>query len=377
MRVDGYSVFISADHFSYRAVGLSASSALDSNQNFKSDESSKSQAVEDVIYTKTDNQDFLIKELSASLLNSIAKSTKNMESFELSATYAEAEALNFNTSAYVKSGDKEIAVELSVSLSRSFVQHVNISDVKALQDPLILNLEGSFPSLSSKTFAFDIDSDGEKDQISMLSRNNGFLALDKNSNGIVDNGGELFGAKSGNGFEELRLYDDDKNGWIDENDKIFDKLRIWNKSEGKDELIALGEVGIGAIFLGDISTPFELKTPSSEQLGVMRRSSFFLFENGRSSLISQLDLAVSKTSQTQTLTSVNESIKKFQGINFYKTESNENGDSMQKQLEKLQKILKSLEQKLSQAKDEEKPPLQAQIGAIYSQMMALLSKELK
>lgn len=377
MRVEGYSVFMSADHFSYKGSAINTSSVLDSNQNFKSGESLKSQAVEDIVHTKAENQDFLIKELSASLLNSIANSTKSRDRFELSATYVEAEALNFNTAAYIKSGDKEITVELSVSLSRSFVQQVSISDAKTLQDPLILNLDGSLPSLSSRTFSFDIDSDGEKDQISMLERNNGFLALDKNSNGIIDNGNELFGTKSGNGFEDLRLYDEDKNGWIDENDKIFDKLRIWNKSEGKDELVALGEVGIGAIFLGDISTPFELKTLSNEQLGAMRRSSFFLFENGRSSLISQIDLALSKTSQTQTLTNVNESIKKFQGISLYKTESKESGDSMEKQLEKLQKVLKSLEQKLSEAKDEEKPPLQAQIGAIYSQMMALLSKELK
>lgn len=377
MRVDGYSVFMSADHFSYKGSAMNASSVLDSNQNFKSDESSKSRAVEDVIYTKKENQDFLIKELSASLLNTIAQNTKNKESFELSATYVEAEALHFNTAASIKSGDKEITVELSVSLSRSFVQQVNISDAKALQDPLILNLEGSLPSLSSKTFSFDIDSDGEKDQISMLGRNNGFLALDKNANGIIDDGSELFGAKSGNGFEELRLYDNDKNGWIDENDKIFDKLRIWNKSEGTDALIALGEVGIGAIFLGDIATPFDLKTLSNEQLGAMRRSSFFLFENGKSSLISQIDLAISQTDQTQALTSIHESVKKFQGIHLYKAESKESGDSMQKQLEKLQKILKSLEQKLSEAKDEEKPPLQAQIGAVYSQMMALLAKEVK
>jgi hypothetical protein len=379
MRVEGYSIFMGVDHFNYRGSAINASLASGSNESFKSDESSKSQAVNDVGYLNKENKDPLIKELSASLLKSIANSTKSRDGFELSTTYVEAQALNFSTSAYVKSGDKEMEFELNVSLSRSFVQQtrININDAKALQDPLILNLEGSFPSLSSKTFSFDIDSDGEEDQISMLERNNGFLALDKNSNGTIDNGNELFGAKSGNGFEELRVYDDDKNGWIDENDKIFDKLRIWNKSEGKDELIALGEVGIGAIFLGDVSTPFEFKTLSNEQLGVMRKSSFFLFENGSSSLISQIDLSVSKTSQRELFTGVNENIKKLQGINLYKTETKEIDDSMEKQLEKLQKILKSLEQKLSTASDDEKPALQAQIGAIYSQMMALISKELK
>jgi hypothetical protein len=251
-----------------------------------------------------------------------------------------------------------------------------MGDVKAFQDPLILDFSGSFASLSSKTFAFDIDSDGKEDQISMLNQGSGFLALDKNSNSVIDNGGELFGAKSGNGFGELRAYDDDKNGWIDENDKIFNKLRIWKKSQSNDELIALGQAGIGAIFLGDISTPFELKTLSNEQLGAMRKSSFFLFENGQAGVISQIDLAVSKESENENglLLSAKESIKKFQGIHSYKTEAKDSGDSMDKTLEKLQKVLESLETKLSNAKDEEKPSLQAQIGAIYSQMMSLVSK---
>ncbi|MDP2894050.1 MAG: hypothetical protein Q8N78_06795 [Sulfurimonas sp.] len=251
-----------------------------------------------------------------------------------------------------------------------------MGDVKAFQDPLILDFSGSFASLSSKTFAFDIDSDGKEDQISMLKEGSGFLALDKNLNSVIDNGSELFGAKSGNGFGELRAYDDDKNGWIDENHKIFNKLRIWKKSQNNDELIALGQAGIGAIFLGDISTPFELKTLSNEQLGAMRKSSFFLFENGKAGVISQIDLAVSKESENENrlLLSAKESIKKLQGIHSYKTEAKDSGDSMDNALEKLQKILESLETKLSSAKDEEKPSLQAHIGAIYSQMMSLVSK---
>lgn len=378
MRVDGYNIFMGVEHFSYKSATMQVSNRSSSEENFKSDESSKTPMISDFSLIRDKNEDLVIKDLSASLLKSISEKTKGRDSFELSATYVEAEALNFSTTAYVKSGDREIAFELNVSLSRSFVQQINISmgDVKAFQDPLILDFSGSFASLSSKTFAFDIDSDGKEDQISMLKEGSGFLALDKNSNSVIDNGSELFGAKSGNGFGELRAYDDDKNGWIDENDKIFNKLRIWKKSQNNDELIALGQAGIGAIFLGDISTPFELKTLSNEQLGAMRKSSFFLFENGQAGVISQIDLAVSKESENENrlLLSAKESIKKLQGIHSYKTEAKDSGDSMDKALEKLQKILESLETKLSSAKDEEKPSLQAQIGAIYSQMMSLVSK---
>lgn len=380
MRIDGYSVFMNMEHFSYKSQSLQVSGASSSKENFSSNESSKSSIVSDVTSSAIKNKDGIVKDLSAALLKSISERTKRRDSVEISSTYIEAEALNFKTTAYVKTNDKEIALELNVSLSRSFVEQTKISfgDTKALQDPLILNLDGSFPSLSSKTFAFDIDSDGKEDQISMLGGGSVFLALDKNNNGTIDDGRELFGAASGNGFEELRAYDDDKNGWIDENDKIFNKLRVWKKSEGKDELVALGQVGIGAIFLGDISTPFELKTLSNEQLGVMRKSGFFLFESGKAGVISQIDLAISQVndSEKNLLVGTKENLKKLQGMKLYKNEPTEDDNSMEKKLEKLQKLLKSLEAKLNRANDEEKGPLQVQIGAVYSQMMSLISKNM-
>ncbi|OHE09079.1 MAG: hypothetical protein A2513_07215 [Sulfurimonas sp. RIFOXYD12_FULL_33_39] len=378
MKIDGYGVMMNMEHFGYRSASLQASGAVSANENFKSGESPKTDTIERFDNSESKEENVVIKELSASLLKSISNKTRVQDTFRLSATYVEAEALNFQTKAYVKSGDKEIALELNVSLSRSFVQQMSIESVKALQDPLIVELNGSFPSLSSKTFAFDIDSDGKEDQISMLGRSSAFLALDKNSNGVIDDGSELFGTKSGNGFEELRAYDDDKNGWIDENDKIFNKLRIWRKSEGRDELVALGEVGIGAIFLGNIATPFELKSSSNTQLGVMRKSGFFLFESGKAGVISQIDLAVSQidNNEINLLIGTKESFKRVKGIKLYKNESNENEDSMDKRFEKLQKLLKSLEAKLNRASDEEKAPLQAQIGAVYSQMMSLISKKL-
>ena len=378
MRVDDYSVLMNMEHFSYRAASLQTSNTATADKNFKSNDSLKTDVVESLNLSSTDKQNGIIKDLSASLLKSISDKTRVQDRFRLSATYIEAEALNFQTKAYIKTDDKEMEINLNVSLSRSFVAQMNIESVKALQDPLILNINGSAPSLSSKTFAFDIDSDGKEEQISMLGRGSVFLALDKNNNRRVDDGTELFGAKSGDGFEELRAYDDDKNGWIDENDKIFNKLRVWDKSEGKDKLIALGEVGIGAIFLGGITTPFELKTLSNEQLGVIRKSGFFLFESAEAGMISQIDLAVSQKEDvgSQLFINAKEGLKKLQGINSYKGESNEDSDSMEKRLEKLQKLLKSLEAKLNRAPDEQKAPLQAQIGAVYAQMMSLISKNL-
>lgn len=78
---------------------------------------------------------------------------------------------------------------------------------------------------------FDLDCDGKEEEISSLGKGSGFLALDKNGDGIINDGTELFGTKSGDGFADLAEYDEDGNGWIDEDDGIFSQLRIWTKNE--------------------------------------------------------------------------------------------------------------------------------------------------
>lgn len=127
----------------------------------------------------------------------------------------------------------------------------------------------------------------------MPTGGSGFLALDKNSDGEINNGNELFGPQNGNGFSELSKYDEDKNQWIDENDSIFNKLRIWTKDEtGKESLFALGEKGIGAIFLGNVSTPFAINTPDNKQNAQLSQTGVVLKEDGTATTIQHLDFVV-------------------------------------------------------------------------------------
>lgn len=387
MKVERYNVFSNADYFHYQSSNKQdfqrdeIKEEHSSQNNFKGDESIGSSSVTDNMISANTEEKLLIRDLSTSLLEGIRQSIELGDNFGFRTIHSEAEALTFDTTATIKTDNREIELNLSVSLSRSFVEQTKIvherveEKFNVLMDPLVIELKGSFPSLNSKTFSFDIDSDGAEDQISMLGNTSAFLALDKNSNGIIDNGNELFGAKSGNGFQELRMYDEDKNGWIDENDSIFNKLRVWYKTEKRDELIAIGEVGIGAIYLGDIVTPFEVKNSSNELLGVMRKSSFFLFENGKGGMISQIDLAVLRENTVQeTISSANNTMKKLQGINLYKINIDEDSDSIDIKLEKLKKRLQSLEVKLQKAGEEEKISIQAQIYAVQLQMMELISQ---
>lgn len=217
---------------------------------------------------------------------------------------SETEETTFSTTGTVKTADgREIDFNLSMTMSRSFeeayVNTVNyaspLTNQTSLCDPLVINLNTSSANVTDQKFYFDLDADGNMDLISNLASGSGFLALDKNGDGIINDGSELFGTKSGDGFKDLAAYDSDGNGWIDENDPIFDKLRIWTKDEnGKDVLCALGKAGVGAIYLGNAQTDFALNSSKDNSTNALiRKTGIFLYENGTCGTIQHVDMAKS------------------------------------------------------------------------------------
>ncbi len=211
-------------------------------------------------------------------------------------SYSESETLSFSAAGVIRTEDgRQIDFSAQLHMSRQFVSEKNISirAGEALKDPLVVNFPGSSLELGERNFIFDIDSDGAADQIAFVGPQSGFLSLDRNGDGIINNGSELFGAATGDGFAELAAYDLDGNGWIDENDAIYDRLRVWMRTgDGHDQLLALGEKGVGAIYLGHLTTPFSMKDAGNELLGQVRASSIFLGDNGSVGTIQQIDLAV-------------------------------------------------------------------------------------
>lgn len=209
----------------------------------------------------------------------------------------ESEKTSFHASGEILTADgKRIQFDISLQMSREFYQQTSVSfragDAQR-KDPLVINFEGNAAELTDQKFDFDIDADGQVDRISFLSSASGFLALDKNGNGTIDDGSELFGTRTGNGFAELAAYDSDGNGWIDENDTIFASLRIWTKdANGDDHLSTLAERNIGALYLGQTATPFDLKDKRNNQHGQILSTGLYLSENGRVGTMQQLDLFV-------------------------------------------------------------------------------------
>lgn len=208
----------------------------------------------------------------------------------------ESEQTMFSTTGTVRTADgREINFNVNVGMSREFQQYYR-EDLElasfAMCDPLVINLDTDVAQLQDQTFYFDIDADGELDEVSQLGSGSGYLALDKNGDGIINDGSELFGTTSGNGFADLAKYDDDGNGWIDENDAIWDKLKIWTKDEnGNDVLYRLAEKGVGAICLQNVTTDFTQKGASGQTLGAIRNTGVFLYENGNVGTVQHVDVA--------------------------------------------------------------------------------------
>jgi hypothetical protein len=213
-------------------------------------------------------------------------------------TYSETEETGFHADGRACTEDgRTIDFNINILMSRSYMEYMNVSIptmADALCDPLVVNIGSDTADVRDQTFKFDLDADGTEDEISMLGKGSGFLALDKNGDGKINDGSELFGTKSGDGFGDLREYDSDGNGWIDENDDVFSKLKVWCKDEnGKDILMDLKEADIGAIFLGEQQTEFSLGGADGYRDGVIRSTGVFLREStGAAGTVQHVDLSL-------------------------------------------------------------------------------------
>jgi hypothetical protein len=204
-------------------------------------------------------------------------------SYELQEYYQETERTQVQAKGVFATADgREVSFDFQVSMSRTFMSAFNLQIQSGSRiDPLVVNYPGTAAQVSQDSFEFDLDMDGQLEKMAFPEQGSGFLALDKDGNGEINDGSELFGPQSADGFGELAAYDQDGNGWIDEGDAVFGDLQVWSKGpDGQNRLLGLGKLGIGALYLGSIESEFMVKDSGNEDLAQVKRSGMYVTEDG-------------------------------------------------------------------------------------------------
>ena len=134
------------------------------------------------------------------------------------------------------------------------------------RDPLALDLDGDGIETigADGTVLFDHNGDGTRRGTGWVKGDDGLLVLDKDGNGSIDSGAELFGidyvksdnTKASDGFDALRDLDSNADGVFDANDAQFANVQVWRDLDqdgvsDAGELMSLTDAGIASIGLND------------------------------------------------------------------------------------------------------------------------------
>lgn len=176
------------------------------------------------------------------------------------------------------------------------------------RDPLLIDLTGQgITTLGLDAgLRFDHDGDGLKEATGWAGAGTGLLMIDRDGNGQLSDGSELFGdftpSNGGspvNGFQALAQYDRNQDGRIDAGDAVWSQLKVWRQARDPitsealiddpdyaGELVGLDELGIVAIHLDAAGT-----AATDAQGNTLLRSATLELADGTTRTIAEYDLA--------------------------------------------------------------------------------------
>ena len=193
----------------------------------------------------------------------------------------------------------------------------NAGNAAPPRDPLAIDFGAAGIDLTTldNGVNFDLDNNGFAEKTAWIGNEDGFLALDVNGNGVIDNGSELFGdqfmrangQRSAFGFEALSDFDEDEDGQITVDDSVFEQLLIWidqnhNGTSESAELFSLAEKNITAISIDYTESDYR----DTETGTYMAETAAVTLTDGETSVSEfWFDVDTTKTMQNGTITSGN------------------------------------------------------------------------
>jgi Ca2+-binding RTX toxin-like protein len=122
--------------------------------------------------------------------------------------------------------------------------------------PIVFDLDGDGLELvayDGSAMRFDMDADGIKDVTGWVGADDGLLALDRNGDGLINDGSEISFQRDADGaltdLEGLRAFDSNANGFLDAGDARFAEFRIWRDANQDgvsqaEEIVTLEQAGV-------------------------------------------------------------------------------------------------------------------------------------
>ncbi|MDT0604730.1 hypothetical protein [Thalassotalea castellviae] len=202
------------------------------------------------------------------------------------------QSLNYQMNGEFNINGQHLKMDYSFAISTEQTSYSSIEmTAAALKDPLVVQFGKRSIGEIKDHHSFDINRDGNLDNLPVFSGDVGYLVYDKNQNLKADDGSELFGPQTGHGFNELAELDSNGNGFIDNEDEVFEHLYLW-QPEKSNNMLSLSDANILAINTSAIDTPFSFYDTQGNIMAEMRRSSFAISTDGVGKGVHQIDVRI-------------------------------------------------------------------------------------
>jgi len=218
------------------------------------------------VYALTiDSEDQNVSDLAEKLVENVENTIKEFQlpviSDELGLNY-----VDYNGNVSISDLWSDIVKDFNNYINPETNKKYTLADGVRNYDPLVIDLDGDGIEAVNIDggVLFDFDGDGIKTGTGWIGADDGILVYDRNGNGIIDGGGELFGVDTikadgtyaKDGFDALRELDSNGDGIFDGSDLEFGNVRVWQdlNQDGisqADELKTLEELNIKSISLKD------------------------------------------------------------------------------------------------------------------------------